>query len=128
MTQPVVFRKHGLVYFESSFNETNPQMYALRMEDGSVAWKTTVDTQPFALILGYPGLVEDLLLVPIDSVVVLLISPPYTTRVSVLALDARTGEIRWRFVTAPERYAEGSGVSTGFSFDTKRRLVFIGTG
>jgi len=128
VTQPVVSRKHGLVYFASSFNETNPQMYALRMEDGSVAWKTTVDTQPFALILGYPGLVEDLLLVPIDSVVVSLIPPPYTTRGAVVALDARTGEIRWRFVTAPEGYAAGSGVSTGFSFDTKRKLVFIGTG
>lgn len=76
----------------------------------------------------FPALVDDILIVPLSSAENEFLPPPYSTRGAVLALNALTGEIRWRFETTPEPFAPGGGISSGISFDPQRKLLFVGTG
>ncbi len=108
--QPVVSPRHGLVYFIASYNTQPSTVYALQIPDGTIVWKKDISNIPFTMVLGFPALVDDILIVLLSRTENEFLPPPYSTRGAVLALNALTGEIRWRFETTPEPFAPGGGI------------------
>jgi len=117
-------------------------LYALRATDGSVRWSRELGRKGDATdpteIESSPIVVGNAVIVGWD-----VHNSPAGEEAGVIALDARTGAVQWRTVTAP---ADGSGVSVGAgkgeaatgsgcgdvwgspTVDLGRRLVFVGTG
>lgn len=109
------------VYFPSG-----KTVHALRTDDGTERWSVDIgvgsDTEPTE-IEGAPLLVEDLVIIGVD----VHNNPGF--RAGVVALDAATGEVRWRW--DGDAGAEPSGcvdVWGTASADVERRMVFFGTG
>ena len=110
-------------------------MYALRASDGSLRWsrelgRTGDDNDPTE-IESSPVVVGNTVIVGWD-----VHNSPAGEEAGVLALDARTGKVQWRTVTAPSD-GDGAGAATGSgcgdvwgspTVDVERRLVFVGTG
>ncbi len=107
-------------------------VYALDAADGNVRWKHE---------LGRPGDGSDPTEVESSPVVVgntVIIgwdvhNSPAGEPAGVLALDARTGKVQWRTITAPTRGSGATGPGCGDvwgspTVDVQRRLVFVGTG
>jgi polyvinyl alcohol dehydrogenase (cytochrome) len=119
-------------------------MYALRTSDGSIRWSRELgrkgDGNDPTEIESSPLVVGNTVIVGWD-----VHNSPAGEEAGVLALDARTGEVQWRTVTAPSdgngngngngngeaRAATGSGCGDVWgspTVDVERRLVFVGTG
>jgi polyvinyl alcohol dehydrogenase (cytochrome) len=107
-------------------------LYALRARDGHLRWKHAIgkpgDAGDYSEIEASPVVVEGLVIVGWD-----VHNDPSGRPSGVLALDAKTGTVRWRTVFAPThgQGATGSGcgdVWGSAAVDTTRRMVFVGTG
>jgi len=113
-------------------------LYALRATDGSIRWSRELGRKGDATdpteIESSPIVVGNTVIVGWD-----VHNSPAGEEAGVLALDARTGAVQWRTVTAPTdgsgnengEAATGSGcgdVWSSASVDVKRHLVFVGTG
>ena len=132
---------HGIYFGDISANA-----YALDAATGALLWTRRVDDHQYARITGSPTLHENLLYVPVAGLTEEEIAsnagyPCCTFRGSVVALDARTGEVRWKTYTieAPTARGKGpqgqtlwgpSGVSiwSAPTIDAKRRVLYVGTG
>jgi polyvinyl alcohol dehydrogenase (cytochrome) len=113
-------------------------LYALRASDGSIRWSRELgrkgDPNDPTEIESSPVVVGNTVIVGWD-----VHNSSAGEDAGVLALDARTGRVRWRTVTAPtdgDGNGEG-GAATGSgcgdvwgspTVDVGRRLVFVGTG
>ena len=135
VSSAAVARVHGerIVFFGGG-----KTLYALRASDGSVSWSRELgrkgdDNDPTE-IESSPVVVGNTVIVGWD-----VHNSPAGEQAGVLALDARTGAVRWRTVTAPTggsgagngEGATGSGcgdVWSSAAVDVGRRLVFVGTG
>lgn len=130
-----------LVYF----GDVAANAYALNAFSGELVWKVSVDEHPAAVITGAPTLYEDTLYVPVSSLEeASAAAPDYACcnfRGSVIALDARSGEEKWRRYLVDEARPQGakgkevarlgpSGVPVWNSpaIDVKRRQLYIATG
>jgi polyvinyl alcohol dehydrogenase (cytochrome) len=130
-----------LLYFGDSFGNA----YALDARTGAEAWVVRIDDHPDTVLTGTPTLSGDTLYVPVSSFEEGTAALPgyacCTFRGALLALDARTGETRWRthFVGAPEPQGTTAAGSTRFGpsgvavwsaplVDPARSLVYVATG
>ncbi len=94
------------------FGDQRGEVYALDAETGKLLWKRRVEDHQGAMITGAPTLADGVLYVPVSSLEeVLAIDPRYsccTFRGLVAALDAQTGELRWRGYVSPPARPQGT--------------------
>ncbi|RMF99324.1 MAG: dehydrogenase [Gammaproteobacteria bacterium] len=128
------------------FGDILARAYALDARSGELLWQTKVDEHPNATITGAPVFVEQTLYVPVSSLeVVLGANPQYACcsfRGSLAALDAASGELKWKTYTIAEAAREVGKTSAGTAIlapsgapiwnsptvDLERRLLYAGTG
>lgn len=117
------------------------QLVALDRETGNEAWSESVGDHDLTMIYGSPVHMDGLVIVGVGSAENMVRDEAFTFRGNVVAFDAETGNEKWRYWTTcgpenagqdncPEGAEEGPGVSVWASpaVDTKRGLVYIGTG
>lgn len=128
------------------FGDVLGNVYRLDASSGEESFRVRADEHPNATITATPSLLDDTLYVPVSSLEVsLAVDPAYpccTFRGSVVALDAVTGEERWKTYTIEETPAEQSKNSAGTpmmgpsgavvwnspSIDVARGQLYVGTG
>lgn len=128
------------------FGDFNAKVYALDLKTQTLIWSQQVDEHAVATITGSLNLHKDRLYIPVSSMeIVNAHDPNYeccTFRGSVVALDAVTGKMIWKTYTIAEEpsphglnsadrpiYApSGAPVWTSPAIDTKREVLYIGTG
>ncbi len=127
------------------FGDQRGEAFALDAESGKLLWKRRVDEHQGAVITGAPTLADGVLYVPVSSVEeVLAIDPRYaccTFRGLIAALDARTGEVRWRgYVSPPAQPTRmnaigaqqfgpsGGAIWSAPSIDVKEKRIYATTG
>lgn len=128
------------------FGDVLGNVYRLDASSGAESFRVRADEHPNATITATPSLFEDTLYVPVSSLEVsLAVDPAYpccTFRGSVVALDAITGEARWKTYTIAETPSVQSKNSAGTpmfgpsgavvwnspSIDVARGQLYIGTG
>ncbi|HEX5947182.1 MAG TPA: PQQ-binding-like beta-propeller repeat protein [Acidimicrobiales bacterium] len=106
------------------------RIVSLDRASGEPRWEASVDAHPKAVVFGSPVIVDGLVVVGVGSFEVFAPGDPPTFRGSVVALDAETGDERWRFWLTKGDATEGPGVSIWSSpaVDTERGVLYIGTG
>jgi polyvinyl alcohol dehydrogenase (cytochrome) len=128
------------------FGDQRASAYAVDALTGTLVWKRSVDSFPGVTITGSPTLADGTLYVVTSSAEeVLGANPKYECcrfRGSISALNAATGEVRWKTYTIPEEPKpvrrnsqgvqlwgpSGSGVWSSPTVDLKRGAVYITTG
>ncbi len=129
------------------FGDAETNVYAVDAENGALIWRTKLDAHPMAGITGAPKLYKGRLFVGVRSASeeVAAGDPKYpccTFRGSMIALDAATGKIVWKTYTVSDPAIKtkvssagtqlfgpsGAGIWDSPTIDTKRNLVYAGTG
>ena len=120
-------------------------VYALDAATGRLLWTRKVEDHPLVRLTGAPALIDDRLYVPVSSYEEGGRPPGYsccTFRGSLVALDARTGDVVWKSYTIPEAphllraYADGTelrgpagaAIWSAPTIDVRRGAVYVGTG
>jgi polyvinyl alcohol dehydrogenase (cytochrome) len=102
---------------------------ALDPATGALKWKTQMETDPYAVITSSPVFDQGSLYVGVSSLAETKVGA--TFRGSVVALDARTGNIQWRTYTITDAAAGFTGASVWSSspaVDRKRKQLYVTTG
>ena len=141
--------RSGIVVSESGvayFGDLKTNVYGVDAAGGRQRWKTRIDDHAFARITGSPVLYEGRLYVPVASMEEGPGGDPHypccTSRGSVAALDAASGQVLWKSYTVPEtpqptgknKYGtprlgpSGAGVWSAPTLDLKRRALYVATG
>lgn len=127
------------------FGDIVGNVFALDARDGSLAWRIRADDHPGATITAAPALQGDRLFVAVSSLEgVRAADPAYeccTSRGSVVAVDAMTGEQIWKRFTTDTPVLRGVNAKGARQFgpsgasiwgtpaiDAKRGLIYVGTG
>jgi polyvinyl alcohol dehydrogenase (cytochrome) len=128
------------------FGDQRASAYAVDAQTGALVWKRSVESFPGATITGAPTLADGTLYVVTSSAEeVLAANPKYECckfRGSLSALNAATGEVRWKTSTIPDEPKpvrtnaqgvqlwgpSGAGVWSSPAVDLKRGVVYITTG
>ena len=128
------------------FGDQVANVYAVDALSGELLWKRRVDDYPGATMTGAPTLAGDALYVGTSSAEeVLGANAKYECcrfRGGVYALDAATGQVRWKSFTIPEEPKpvrknkagvqlwgpSGAGVWSSPAVDLQRGVVFVTTG
>jgi len=128
------------------FGDLLARVYAVDAFTGRERWTYKADDHPNATITGSPSLHEGTLYVPVSSLEVTSAADPAyeccTFRGSVVALDARTGQSRWKAYTIPTPPKEsgrtrvgtrvlapsGAPVWNSPAIDARRGVLYVGTG
>lgn len=112
----------GVVYVPTA-KVGAPRLVALSLRDGRRRWSTVLTNQPESSVYGSP--------VQWSGTVYIGTSGPNgdgsQARGTVVALDARTGAVRWRTYTVPAKHDGGPVWSTP-SIDTATGRLYVGTG
>jgi polyvinyl alcohol dehydrogenase (cytochrome) len=133
------------VGYGAYFTDQKGFAYALDAATGRPLWTRKVDDHPLVRLTGSPALYGDRLYVPTSSYEEGGKPPGYaccTFRGSIVALDARTGDVIWKSYTIPEEprllrvYADGTelrGPSGGAiwsspTVDARRGALYVGVG
>lgn len=132
--------------FAAYFGDDKANVYAIDADTGTSLWKTRVDEHPVGRVTGAPILYKDKLYVPVSSVEEAIAQNlKYECckfRGAVAALDARTGKLLWKTHTItdpPKPFKKnsagtqmygpaGAAVWSAPTVDTKRGLIYVGTG
>ena len=128
------------------FGDILGRAYAVDAMTGRTIWSVKTDPHPNATITGTPTLGGGLLYVPVSSLEVTAAADPAyaccTFRGSVVALDPRSGAVKWRAYTVPQPAKSqgktrvgtdilgpsGAPVWNSPTYDAKRGRVYFGTG
>ena len=106
-------------------------------QTGTIQWMTQVDTHPAAIITGSPVVFDGMVYVGVSSnEETLALNPGYpccSFRGSIVALDEKSGAIRWKTFDMPDNGGQPGGYSGGAiwqppAIDPKRGTLFAGTG
>jgi polyvinyl alcohol dehydrogenase (cytochrome) len=127
------------------FGDLVGSVYALDARTGKLIWKVRAGDHSGSTITGAPALFGQTLYVPLSSLEGVRPADPLfeccTSRGSVLALDVRTGQTRWRTYTTPKPVFTGLNSAGAKNFgpsgapvwntpvvDAKRGQLYFGTG
>jgi polyvinyl alcohol dehydrogenase (cytochrome) len=128
------------------FGDVLARMYSLDALTGRLMWSVKIDDHPHATLTGTATLHEDTVYVPVSSLEVTTAADPKyeccTFRGAVVALDAWTGEERWRTWTIDEAprpvktapggtrilAPSGAPVWNSPTLDAARGLLYVGSG
>jgi polyvinyl alcohol dehydrogenase (cytochrome) len=106
-------------------------------QTGTIQWMTQVDTHPAAIITGSPVVFDGMVYIGISSSEeTLALNPAYpccSFRGSIVALDEKSGAMRWKTFDMPDNGGQVGGYSGGAiwqppAIDPKRGMLFAGTG
>jgi len=146
VTIDVDARDAGAATVRAVFADRAANVYAVDAETGALLWRRSVDSHPSAAVTGSVTAFDGMLFVPVSSNEdVAAIDPGYpccTHAGKVVALDARSGEIRWRTATIdePARQSGTTPAGTGIwgpsgasiwntpTISERHGLLFVGTG
>jgi polyvinyl alcohol dehydrogenase (cytochrome) len=138
-------RERWAVYFGDN-GAQGAHGYAVDAETGRLIWKTTVDDSRYARITGAPVLAGGRLYVPVTGNEDESARAPgfscCTFRGSLVALDADTGEQRWKSYTISESARplransrgvqqwgpSGVGIWSAPTVDLDKRVIYVATG
>ena len=103
---------------------------AFARDNGDILWQSKLDYNDYADLYSSPIAVDGIVVIGVASNELVVEKDEYTFRGSVVGVDIKTGEERWRFYTTYDNEESGAGVSVWSSaaIDTKRHLLYIGTG
>src|ERR1700730_1771263 len=110
---------------------------AVDRESGTLRWMTHVDDHPAAIITGSPVVFDGVVYIGISSSEeTLALNPAYpccSFRGSIVALDEKSGAMRWKTFDMPDNGGQPGGYSGGAilqppAIDPKRGMLFAGTG
>jgi polyvinyl alcohol dehydrogenase (cytochrome) len=103
-------------------------VYAVNRANGDLKWSKKIEDTPYNRIWSSAIVIEDTLLIGAASYQVFFPTTP-TFRGSVVGLNAKTGEEKWRFSVCPVNQC-GGGVSvwSSVAVDPATKTAFIGTG
>jgi polyvinyl alcohol dehydrogenase (cytochrome) len=96
-------------------------VHALDKTSGTLRWKVKIDEQMAACIWSSPIVVEGTVYVGVAAIAE---EPGF--RGNVVALDAATGEERWRTFSVAEK-ADGGGIFAVPAIDAERQTLYVGT-
>jgi len=110
-------------------------LLAIDAKTGNLLWKTQLESaanDPFAIVTASPVVVAGVVYTGVASLEEgVAANPAYPccrARGSVLAIDAKSGQILWRTYTVPVGYSGGGVWGGNLAVDTTRGTVFVGTG
>jgi polyvinyl alcohol dehydrogenase (cytochrome) len=120
-------------------------VYAIEIATGKILWHMHADTHPTAVVTGTPVYDHERVYVPVASYEELAaMGPQYvccTFRGSLLALDAKTGNVLWKTWTVTANQAphttkkggkgigpSGAGIWSAPTIDTEKGLLYAATG
>jgi polyvinyl alcohol dehydrogenase (cytochrome) len=129
-TSPAV--SGGVVYVGT---QEGAWLLAIDAKTGSLIWKTQLESaanDPFAIVTASPVVLQGVIYTGVASLEEgVAANPAYAccrARGSVLAVDAKTGQILWRTYTVPTGYSGGGVWGSNLAVDSARGSVFVGTG
>ncbi len=137
-TAPAV--SHGLVFVgdQGGAVGAGARLLAVDARTGDLVWSQVVESHPAATITQSPIVFEGVVYQGVSSVEFALAGEEgyvcCTFRGSLVALDARTGEIKWKTYTVPDNGGQAGGYSGGSiwggtpAIDPRRQLVYVTTG
>ena len=105
----------------------SPRIVALDLRTGKRKWDTVIDSQKNADVYGSPTVWNGTVYMGTSSYYGTLNDPEVATRGSVVALNAKTGKLRWKTFTVPEGLT-GGAVWTTPAVDPPTKRLFVGTG
>jgi polyvinyl alcohol dehydrogenase (cytochrome) len=112
-------------------------LYAVSRTTGALLWRTILDPHPLAVVTQSPVVYGGRVYVGVSSLeetASKLVYPCCSFQGSMLALDAATGQIRWRTPMLPTNGGAPGGFSgaavwgSAPAIDEQRRVVYVGTG
>jgi polyvinyl alcohol dehydrogenase (cytochrome) len=108
-------------------------VFAVNRNNGALLWKTKVDDHPGAVVTQSPVVFRDSIYVGVSSIeenlaAVVAGYPCCSFRGSMLALNRRTGAVRWKTYTIPTGYSGGSVWGSTAVIDSRRNSVYVTTG
>jgi polyvinyl alcohol dehydrogenase (cytochrome) len=140
-------RRTGIarVAYAAYFSDQKGYAYALDASNGGLLWSRKVDGHPLVRLTGSPTLFNGRLYVPTSSYEEGGKPPGYaccTFRGSIVALDARTGEVVWKTYTIADEpkllrvYADGTelrgpaggAIWSAPTVDARRGALYVGVG
>src|SRR5712671_6375122 len=114
------------------------KVMAVDANTGALKWMTQVETFPTAMVTSSPVIRNGVVYVGIASAeetsAAVLGTPCCVSRGSVVALDVKTGQIRWKTYMVPDNGGIIGGYSGGGVWDStpvvdaKRNSLYVGTG
>ncbi|MFT5133760.1 MAG: polyvinyl alcohol dehydrogenase (cytochrome) [Gammaproteobacteria bacterium] len=128
------------------FADLIARVYAVNLETGELLWVKKIDDHPTATTTAQPVLYKGVVYQPVSSLEeAAAAEPSYSCcsfRGSLVALDAQTGEQKWKSYTIPETPVQVGVTSIGTPIfapsgapiwnspviDEKRDLIYMGTG
>ena len=128
------------------FADYSTNTYAVDVKTGKLLWKTRAGFHPQSSTTGSVAVFENRVYIPLTSFeVISVLDPDYkccTSSGGVVALDAQTGEKIWQYKVIAEEVSKrgkkkngqdfygpsGAPVWSSPTIDTKRGLLYIGTG
>jgi polyvinyl alcohol dehydrogenase (cytochrome) len=123
--------------FIQAFGQPAPQaarVFAVDKDTGNLVWITQVDTNPLSFVTNSAVVYNDTAFVGVASNEELIAAfvPKanwqWQFRGSVLALDVKTGKIKWQTHTVPPGYYGGSVWGSTGAVDKENNQVFMSTG
>jgi polyvinyl alcohol dehydrogenase (cytochrome) len=108
-------------------------LLAIDAATGALRWKTQLESvDPFAIVTSSPVVVGNSLYTGVASTAeagtLSGITVSDAARGSVVAVNAKTGEIRWKTYTVPLGYTGGGVWGSNLAVDDKRNTLFASTG
>lgn len=130
----VVARASAVVQGNNLYIGTQTGAYLLDIntKDGSLVWKTQLDTHPLAIDTSSPIVLNNRLYVGVASLEEgAAANPSYpccSFRGSAVALNVMTGAVLWKTYTVPAGYTGGSVWGSTLVPDPQRNQIYVTTG
>jgi polyvinyl alcohol dehydrogenase (cytochrome) len=138
-------RTGGSARYGAYFSDQKGYAFAVDAETGKLLWQRRVEDHPLVRLTGSPTLYDGILYVPTSSYEEAGKPPGYnccTFRGSIVALDATTGEQKWKAYTitdppklmglSKEGYESwgpaGGAIWSAPTIDVKRHAIYVGGG
>lgn len=112
------------------FASVGNTLLRLHRSTGEVQWKAVTNDHPEAQINASPVVVDGIVLQGTASFENMARKDTYLFRGSIGGFDAETGEQKWNFYATPADRSggAGAGIWSTPAVDTRRHLLFVGTG
>jgi polyvinyl alcohol dehydrogenase (cytochrome) len=134
------------VRFAAIFGDESAHAHAIDADTGKPLWKTRLDTHALARVTGHAKVHDGRVYMPVSSIEIAVAgrNPSYpccTFQGSLVALDAKTGQVIWKTASltkppAPFRNTAGTqmhgpagaAIWSAPTLDLQRKLVYVATG
>ncbi len=123
-------RRSPAVDDEGVYVAQGAMLARLNRATGKIEWKATTNKHPQAQINASPVVIDDMAIIGTASFENMMNKDSYSFRGSIGAWDTKTGKPVWNFFSteADKKSGPGAGIWSTPAFDTKRGLLYVGTG